>query len=526
VYHLGGVVVTSYGVAMNDIDKLAPSSGEEDVNEEHVWDVIVFDQAERLKDATSKTNASLSNLQGNINLLLTSHSLITHPKDLYSLFDFACEADIFGTSYGAFKDRFETPVQRAASKRADEMDRQLAAVSSVQLAELVDSQYWQNWDAIMTPGGTRRVETMPTFAPTPMPTPFKNRSDLTASYDLTSTPSFSKKQITSRNSATSIKKAKTTTGKRTGAATGKKRNPNSKSKSLFPDVIFIDDNENDDLGLGRFNLEDLENSISNIATAPMSTPAKSLGLFTPAATPKISSIATPSVAPTPTRRTPIRNLFFNSESPQKTPTQTSTSSPSSFSPVVIMDRQRLSFGRISLLDENVSPASDEEDDELTTVSNFESSSGKDGVLSSASKYEKKKSLVAMEWKSVESFLRQRETFAMKLFSELNSVIFASRLPQLTLVWRQMKNCAGIYHTKDSSITLSKTLLTSSARLTSTLAHEMAHAATHLLDKSPNDGHGAVWQKWARIGHARYPTVVTGSVYHNYCSQNPNPNEEE
>lgn len=148
------------------------------------------------------------------------------------------------------------------------------------------------------------------------------------------------------------------------------------------------------------------------------------------------------------------------------------------------------------------------------------------LVSTPAAKDAKKSLIQKEWPSTEAFLRQREAFALELFEELNRVIFGAKLSKLPLVWRKMKNCAGIYHLKDSSITLSKTLLTNSSRLTSTLAHEMAHAATHLLDGCPNDRHGPVWQKWARIGHARYPTVVTGSVYHNYCSQNLHPDGQD
>lgn len=551
VLQLGGVVVASYGVAMTD---LVPRMGVDDeapFDEANIWDVIVFDSAERLKDSSSKTNAALSRLQGNINLLLTSHPVIGHPKDLYSLFDFACEADIFG-SYDIFRERFEHPISRSTHKRADDMDRQLAAVARIQMADLIDSQYWQNWSELFTPGGSKREEILPAFIATP--TPFKDRTNSYAStHDVSSTPSFSKTKsaiTTKKKTSTSI----STPGTSKKTTTKKKA---TKSKSLFPEVINLDDSDTE----APMCFDDLEKSIASLnfdtAATPSSKSSKkpSSSLFdshdscsTPTnARPSDPAVIDLDTPPQPFRRTPIRNALYSSSSPQKTPLyagstalsgvktpvseQSKMSAPGTpLSPEVIQARQRASFGRISLLDEGETSDMDLDDVpaqsmKATPLSKSGSSLASRGATPMQAGKDGKKSLVTKEWSSTESFLRQRESFALELFQELNSVIFGSKLPRLPLVWRKMKNCAGIYHFKDSSITLSKTLLTSSTRLTSTLAHEMAHAAAHLIDDSPNDKHGPVWQKWSRIGRARYPSVVSGSVYHNYCSQNMHPDEE-
>lgn len=545
VLQLGGIVVTSYGVAMSDI---IPRMGGDDANmtdEDNIWDLIVFDQAERLKDATSKTNATLSRLQANINLLLTSHPLPKHPKDLYTLFDFTCEADLFG-SYDHFKDRFEHPISRSLGKRADDMDRQLAAVARLQMMGLIDSQYWQNWSELMTPGGSKRQEVLPAFVSTP--TPFKDRTNaITYGTDPTSTPSFSKTK-----SGLNSKTKKTTSSDllSTPITSTKGKKKNNQHKALIPEIINLDGDDS-----GAIALDDLEASISALSfgsSDPLSTGMSMSSISTESWNEKATDLhSTPlstklnkrigghnNEPSPPTRRTPIRNAVFSNLSATSPVSSRQenigsageaglylASPASSMSPNIAQTRQRLSFGRISLLDEN-------EDDEDTIEDIFEddtltlSSSRTGGTSSTPAKKDVKKSLVAKEWSSTETFLRKREAFALELFAELNSVIFGARLPKLPLVWRKMKNCAGIYHFKDSSITLSKTLLTNSARLTSTLAHEMAHAATHLLDACPNDRHGPVWQKWARIGRARYPTVVTGSVYHNYCSQNMHPDGQD
>lgn len=522
VLQLGGIVVTTYGIAMNDLvspTNLPGSDGNVSRDESNVWDVIVFDQADRLKDSSSKTTESLSQLQGNVNLLLTAHPILKHPKDLYTLFDFACEADIFG-SYEQFKDRFETPISRSLGKRADDMDRQLAAMARIQLSNMIHSQYWQNWQEIQTPGGSKKPDILPAFCSTP--TPFKDRTNRVLN-DPTSTPSFAKTKTTSKTSTAAKKTALgdlTTPGKPGRATKSKKA---VKNKPLLDDVIVLDDND----PLPSFGLQDLEDSISKLSDLTLAvTPGAKGSSSNP-----IHIDYQDTTPPRPFRRTPIRNAFFVSAASSHTPTklgpQVDEEVPSpSFSTDIIKARQRDSFGRISLLDEGNGSGEQEEsvefcDFEAPTFSTplKASNSGLGSRNSSVSKVEMKKSLTSMQWPSTESFLRRRTEFAQKLFVELNKVIFSARLPMLELKWRKMKNCAGIYHYKDSSITLNSEMLSNSSRLTSTLAHEMAHAATHLLDNCPNDRHGPVWQKWARIGHARYPSVVTGSVYHDYCSQN-------
>lgn len=549
VLQLGGIVVTTYGVAVNDI---VPKDSEDDV-----WDVIVLDGAERLKDATSKTNAALSHLQGNVNLLLTSHPLLHNLKDMYTLFDFACEADIFG-SYDSFKDRYESVVTRSQGKRADDMDRQLATVARAQVAEIVDSQYWQNWEEIVTPRGSKKPDVLPAFISTP--TPLKPRAHNAPSsfhQDPTSTPSFSRTKSNTRTKQ-DAGSATPKPSKAPGAKKGARKNV--KSKPLMQEVVDLDPED------GSLGVEDLENRLANLDMGLLKTPSSNSAvsvlskssttvLRTPpgcdagkgGANAKFGEAGVVEASAVQTRRTPIRNAFFANHTPSKhhasetnpddeasnsTQAVLKSTSVAVFSPEIVRERQRLSFGRISLMEEGERLEGDEDDEEdyseqmvLSTPSRPTSSRMAE-TPTSAIKKVLEKSLTAYVWQSTESFLRRREAFALELFDELNRVIFGSRLRDLTLVWRKMKNCAGIYHYKDSSITLSKSLLTNSQRLCSTLAHEMAHAATHLLDACPNDHHGPVWQKWARIGKARYPNIITGSVYHNYCSQSPNPEGED
>lgn len=538
VLSLGGVVICSYGVAMTDLVPRMGANDEETFNEANIWDVIIFSDAERLKDSTSKTNAALSRLQGNVNLLLTSHPVAGHPKDLYALFDFACEADAFG-SYDLFRDRFEVPIARSTHKRADEMDRQLASVARIQMMDLIDSQYWQNWQVLFTPGGSKREDVMPAFVATP--TPFKDRTNsYLSSHDVSSTPSFSK----TKSVITTAKKTQKITTVSTPTSTHKKtttKRKSNKNKSLFPEVINLDEDD----GESPMGIDDLEKSIASLSFDLVSTPSTKLSstsrgkriageelLSTPTQAHSSSSLSpidlTAEPKPRPTRRTPIRNALYSAMSPQKTPVRSATSSEevlntpvnsifgssvpgTPVTPEAIQARQRASFGRISLLDEGESDDIDL-DEEMPG-----SSLASRGAPTPAKDAQKKPSLSTKVWPSTAAFLRQRDCFAIDLFQELNKTIFNGQLPRLPLVWTKMPSCAGKYYYKDSTIQLSATLLTNAQRLTSTLAHEMAHAAAHLIDHDLEAKHGPVWQKWARIGRARYPSVITGTIYHDYCN---------
>lgn len=102
-----------------------------------------------------------------------------------------------------------------------------------------------------------------------------------------------------------------------------------------------------------------------------------------------------------------------------------------------------------------------------------------------------------------------------VFDFINSNIFDSKLPNLQIKWRSTKNYAGVYHHNDKSITLSKTFLVNNSKLFSTLAHEMSHAAAHIIDNCYNDQHGPVWLKWMRIGKSKFPNLIETSRCHSY-----------
>ena len=104
--------------------------------------------------------------------------------------------------------------------------------------------------------------------------------------------------------------------------------------------------------------------------------------------------------------------------------------------------------------------------------------------------------------------RHRDATARALFHSLNDSAFSSLLPSdLPLLWsNKLSSTAGFCSlirpalssstAPRASISLSVKVLDSPAKLRSTLAHEMCHAAAFLLDGCTRPPHGAEFRRWA------------------------------
>ena len=96
-----------------------------------------------------------------------------------------------------------------------------------------------------------------------------------------------------------------------------------------------------------------------------------------------------------------------------------------------------------------------------------------------------------------------------MFLHLNAVAFSSLLPpELPLLWSsKLRSTAGFCSLKSPapssstarcvSISLSVKVLDSLAKLHSTMAHEMCHAAAFLLDAAIRPPHGRAFRRWAK-----------------------------
>ncbi|MEZ6187488.1 MAG: SNF2-related protein [Planctomycetota bacterium] len=104
----GDVVVVSYDLARIDLERLAPVA----------WGTLVFDEAQQVKNATTKTARALRQLSGGWRLALTGTPVENHLGELWSLFRLISPG-VFG-GWEAFKRRFAEPIERDgdATRRA------------------------------------------------------------------------------------------------------------------------------------------------------------------------------------------------------------------------------------------------------------------------------------------------------------------------------------------------------------------------------------------------------------------------
>lgn len=120
-----------------------------------------------------------------------------------------------------------------------------------------------------------------------------------------------------------------------------------------------------------------------------------------------------------------------------------------------------------------------------------------------------------------SFKMAREKLALDLYREFNEKIFKSQLPKdLKIIWAQRLNTTagltpmkrvGNQHTAE--IKLASKVVDTLPKLRNTLAHEMCHVATWILDRD-RAAHGPNFKKWGRACMAKYSDLNI-TVHHSY-----------
>ncbi|MBI3271232.1 MAG: DEAD/DEAH box helicase [Planctomycetes bacterium] len=96
----GDLVVTSYGLVLRDVEKLASVR----------WGTLVLDEAQFVKNHQSKTAAAVRRLDAEWRLALTGTPIENRLGELWSLFRAVCPG-LFG-SWERFRERFAVPIER------------------------------------------------------------------------------------------------------------------------------------------------------------------------------------------------------------------------------------------------------------------------------------------------------------------------------------------------------------------------------------------------------------------------------
>uniref|UniRef100_A0A3P8VUA2 DNA excision repair protein ERCC-6-like n=1 Tax=Cynoglossus semilaevis TaxID=244447 RepID=A0A3P8VUA2_CYNSE len=131
VQRRGGVIITTYTMLMNNWQQLSSYNGKE-----FTWDYMILDEAHKIKSNTTKTAKSASAVPSKNRVLLTGTPVQNNLKEMWALFDFACQGTLLGTAK-TFKTEYENPITRAREKDATPGERALGSRMSENLMAII-----------------------------------------------------------------------------------------------------------------------------------------------------------------------------------------------------------------------------------------------------------------------------------------------------------------------------------------------------------------------------------------------------
>ncbi|XP_045890721.1 DNA excision repair protein ERCC-6-like [Micropterus dolomieu] len=131
VQRRGGVIITTYTMLMNNWQQLSSYHGRE-----FTWDYMILDEAHKIKTSSTKTAKSASAIPSKHRVLLTGTPVQNNLKEMWALFDFACQGTLLGTAK-TFKTEYENPITRAREKDATPGEKVLGTRMSENLMAII-----------------------------------------------------------------------------------------------------------------------------------------------------------------------------------------------------------------------------------------------------------------------------------------------------------------------------------------------------------------------------------------------------
>ncbi|KAM7017671.1 DNA excision repair protein ERCC-6-like isoform 2-T2 [Tautogolabrus adspersus] len=131
VQRRGGVIITTYTMLMNNWQQLSSYNGRE-----FTWDYVILDEAHKIKTSTTKTAKSASAIPSKNRVLLTGTPVQNNLKEMWALFDYACQGTLLGTAK-TFKTEYENPITRAREKDATPGEKVLGSRMSEALMTII-----------------------------------------------------------------------------------------------------------------------------------------------------------------------------------------------------------------------------------------------------------------------------------------------------------------------------------------------------------------------------------------------------
>ncbi|CAL9707918.1 unnamed protein product [Knipowitschia caucasica] len=131
VQRRGGVLITTYNMLLTNWQVLAAHHGQE-----FTWDYMILDEAHKIKNTSTKTAKSASAIPSKNRVLLTGTPVQNNLREMWALFDFACQGALLGTAK-TFKTEYENPITRAREKDATPGEKVLGSRMSENLMAII-----------------------------------------------------------------------------------------------------------------------------------------------------------------------------------------------------------------------------------------------------------------------------------------------------------------------------------------------------------------------------------------------------
>ncbi|KAJ7333824.1 DNA excision repair protein ERCC-6-like [Desmophyllum pertusum] len=133
-----GVCLTTYGLIVSSHEQLG----------EATWDYILLDEGHKIKNSSTKTSKNLREIPAKYHFILTGTPVQNNLREMWALFDFACEGKLLGTSR-TFKAEYENPIVRARERDASAYEKRMGMEMSESLRKLIEPHFLRRTKAMV-----------------------------------------------------------------------------------------------------------------------------------------------------------------------------------------------------------------------------------------------------------------------------------------------------------------------------------------------------------------------------------------
>nr|XP_015206601.1 PREDICTED: DNA excision repair protein ERCC-6-like isoform X1 [Lepisosteus oculatus] len=130
-----GVILTTYQMIISNWELLSSF-----INLEFRWDYVILDEAHKIKSSSTKTAKSVHAIPAKHRILLTGTPVQNNLREMWALFDFACQGSLLGTAK-TFKMEYENPITRAREKDATPGEKALGLKISENLMTIINPYF-------------------------------------------------------------------------------------------------------------------------------------------------------------------------------------------------------------------------------------------------------------------------------------------------------------------------------------------------------------------------------------------------